>query len=132
VINQLDYDTFGGTCVSTPHNAIDHFALKDVIPFLKLYELTGFVQWKERAIAFWCSSCQGVSDGTLIVNDRLRPAGSQDEAVCHTRWRRNSTPEFCPTQWLAAWPCAFRLENLRWISQWSFFDEGFSDIERKL
>jgi len=132
VINQLDYDTFGATAVSTPHHALDQYALRDVLSFLKLYEITGFSQWKERAIAFWCNACQGISDGTLVVNGRLRPAGSQDEAVCHTRWGRNSTPPFFPTQWLAAWPCAFRLENLRWNEDWSFFDEGLCNIEGKI
>ena len=67
-----------------------------------------------------------------MVNGRLRPAGSSDEAVCHTRWRRNSTPAFCPTQWLAAWPCAFRLEILRWFDDWSFLDAGLPGIEGKI
>lgn len=132
VIRQLDYDTFGATSVSTPHNALDQYALRDVISFLKLYELTGHVQWRERAIAFWCNASQGISDGTLVVNGRLRPAGGQDEAICHTRWGRNSTPAFSPTQWLAAWPCAFRLENLRWIRDWSILDEGLTQIEGKI
>lgn len=132
VIRQLDYDTFGATSVSTPHHALDQYALRDIISFLRLYELTGFIQWKERALAFWCNATQGVSDGTLYVGGRLRPAGSQDEAISHTRWRRNSTPAFSPTQWLSAWPCAFRLENLRWIEDWSLLDEGLSHIEGKI
>lgn len=132
VIKELGYDTFGSTSVSTPHNACDQYALRDLLSFLKLSELTGLAQWRERALVFWCNATQGISDGTLVVNGRLRPEGSQDEAICHTRWRRNSTPAFCPTQWLAAWPCAFRLENLRWHKDWSFFDEGLSHIEGKL
>ena len=132
VIKELNYDTFGSTSVSTPHHACDQYALRDVLSFLKLYELTGYIQWRERALAFWCNATQGISDGTLVINGRLRPAGSQDEAIAHTRWRRNSTPAFSPTQWLAAWPCAFKLENLRWYKDWSFFDEGLSDIEGHL
>ena len=132
VIKELNYDTFGSTSVSTPHHACDQYALRDVLSFLKLYELTGYIQWRERALAFWCNATQGVSDGTLVINGRLRPAGSQDEAIAHTRWRRNSTPAFCPTQWLAAWPCAFRLENLRWLKDPSFFDEGLTHIEGSL
>ena len=100
-----------------------------MLSFLKLYELTGYVGWRERALAFWCNATQGISDGTLVVNGRLRPIGAQDEAIAHTRWARNSTPAFCPTQWLAAWPCAFRLEDLRWHKDWSFFDEGLNKIE---
>ena len=129
LIAKLHYDTFGGTSVSTPHNALDQYALRDVLSFMRLYELTGFVQWKERALAFWCNACQGISDGTLYINGRLRPAGSQDEAIFHTRWGRYTVPPFTPSQWLASWPCAFRLENLRWHKDWALFDAGLTEIE---
>jgi len=129
IIKQLDYDTFGATSVSTPHNALDQYALRDVLSFMKLYEITGYKQWRERALAFWCNACQGISDGTLYINGRLRPAGSQDEAIFHTRWGRYTVPAFTPSQWLASWPCAFRLENFRWHPDWSLFDEGLTHIE---
>ncbi len=129
VIAQMGYDTFGATSVSTPHQALDQYALRDVLSFLKLYELTGCIQWQERAKALWCNATQCVSDGTLIINGRLRPTGSQDEAVFHTRWRRQSGAPFMPSQWLPAWPCAYRLENLRWHKDWSIFDEGLTHIE---
>ncbi|MBQ7661329.1 MAG: hypothetical protein IJS44_04675 [Clostridia bacterium] len=132
LIKKLDYDTFGATSVSTPHNALDQYALRDVLSFMKLYELTGFVQWKERALAFWCNACQGISDGTLYINERLRPVGSQDEAIFHTRWGRYTVPAFTPSQWLASWPAAFRLENLRWHKDWSLFDAGLTHIEGAL
>lgn len=128
LISQLGYDTFGSTAVSTPHQALDQYALRDVQSFLKLYEITGFVQWKERAVAFWCNTSQGISDGTLFLNKRLRPAGSQDEAIFHTRWGRHTTKPFSPSQWLPAWPCAFRLENLREVKDWSIFDGGLDKI----
>jgi len=35
--------------------------------------------------------------------------GSQDEGFCHTKWGH----EFSVSQWLVAWPNAFRLEVLR-------------------
>jgi len=132
LISKLGYDTFGSTSVSTPHQALDQYALRDVLSFLKLYEITGFAQWKERAVAFWCNTCQGISDGTLFLNKRLRPAGAQDEAVFHTRWGRHTTKPFSPSQWLPAWPCAFRLENLRALQDWSILDEGLNHIEGKL
>ena len=132
LISQLGYDTFGSTSVSTPHQALDQYALRDVLSFLKLYEITGYAQWKERAIAFWCNTTQGISDGTLFINKRLRPAGAQDEAIFHTRWGRHTSKPFSPSQWLPAWPCAFRLENLRWHKDWSFFDEGLEKIEGKI
>ncbi len=129
LITELGYDTFGSTSVSTPHQALDQYALRDVLSFLKLYEITGYKQWRERAIAFWCNACQGISDGTLYINRRLRPAGTQDEAIFHTRWGRHASKPFGPSQWLPAWPCAFRLENLRWHKDWSFFNEGLTHIE---
>ncbi len=132
LISQLGYDTFGSTSVSTPHQALDQYALRDVLSFLKLYELTGYKQWRERAIAFWCNACQGISDGTLYIGGRIRPAGSQDEAIFHTRWGRHGVAPFRPSQWLPAWPCAFRLESLRWHKDWSVFDEGLSEIEGKI
>jgi len=132
VLTQMGYDTFGSTSVSTPHQALDQYALRDVLSFLKLYELTGKKQWRERALALWCNATQCVSDGTLVINGRLRPAGSQDEAVFHTRWRRQSGAPFMPSQWLPAWPCAYRMENLRRYEDWSFFDEGLTEISGKI
>ncbi len=132
LIAKLGYDTFGSTSVSTPHQALDQYALRDVLSFLKLYEITGVKQWKERAVAFWCNACQGISDGTLFLNKRVRPAGSQDEAIFHTRWGRHATKPFSPSQWLPAWPCAFRLENLRWHEDWTIFDEGLTEIENSI
>ena len=132
VIAKMGYDTFGATSVSTPHQALDQYALRDVLSFLKLYEITGNIQWRERALAFWCNATQCVSDGTLVINGRIRPTGSQDEAVFHTRWRRQSGAPFMPSQWLPAWPCAYRMENLRRHEDWSIFDEGLTNIEGKI
>jgi len=128
VIAKMGYDTFGATSVSTPHQALDQYALRDVLSFLKLYELTEHIQWKERALAVWCNATQCVSDGTLVINGRIRPTGGQDEAVFHTRWRRQSGKPFMPSQWLPAWPCAYRMENLRRFEDWSVFDEGLTSI----
>lgn len=132
LIGKMGYDTFGSTSVSTAHQALDQYALRDVLSFLKLYELTGFAQWRERAIAFWCNACQCISDGTQYINGRIRPAGAQDEAIFHTRWGRYGVKPFGPSQWLPAWPCAFRLENLRWHPDWSVFEEGLEVIEGKI
>ena len=132
LISKMGYDTFGSTSVSTPHQALDQYALRDVLSFLELYEITGYKQWRERAIAFWCNACQCISDGTMYVNGRIRPAGAQDEAIFHTRWGRHGVAPFGPSQWLPAWPCAFRLESFRWHTDWSVFDEGLSEIEGKI
>ena len=100
--------------------------------FKKLYDLTGNIQWYERAQALWYGANECISDGTLVVNGRLRPAGGQDEAIFHTRWGRAFVPPFMPSQWLPAWPCAFRLENLRWHEDHTFFDEGLPHITGKI
>lgn len=131
-IKKVGFDTLGGTSVSTPHNALDMYALRDVLSFLRLYELTGYCQWRERALLLWCNACQCISDGTLVIEDALTPAGSQFEAVFHTRWGRHATGPFTLTRLLAGWPCAFRLEDLRQKKDWSFFDEGLLHIEGKI
>lgn len=132
LIRQLGYDTFGATSVSTPHQALDQYALRDILSFFKLSELTQNIQFKERAIAFWCNTSQGISGGTLFINKRLRPAGSQDEAIFHTRWGRRTSKPFGLSQWLPAWPCAFRLENLRRFDDWRLFDDGLTHIEKAI
>ena len=132
MISELGYDTFGSTSVSTPHQALDQYALRDVLSFKRLAELTGNPQWAERAKALWCNANQCISDGTLYINGKLRPAGGQDEAIFHTRWGRHHVPPFSASQWLPAWPCAFRMENLRWCDDWSFFDDGLQQISGKI
>ncbi len=122
LLREINFDTLGMTAVSTAHNAIDQYALHDVLSFLELAKYTGNNQWKERALAFWCSTTQLVSDGTLCVAGRVRPAGTQDEAVFHTRWGRKTLAPFQPSQWLVAWPCAFRMEILRTLKDWSELD----------
>ena len=130
VLGKMGYDTFGSTSVSTAHQALDQYALRDVISFLHLYEITSNIQWKEKALTFYANACQCISDGTMYVNGRVRPAGSQDEAIFHTRWGRHGVPPFMPSQWLPAWPTAFRLEILRWYEgRWDIFRRGTDRVE---
>lgn len=132
LIAKMPYDTFASTSVSTAHQALDQYALRDVISFKRLAELTGNVQWKEKAAALWANANQGISDGTMYLNGRLRPAGSQDEAVFHTRWGRHGVGPFRPSQWLPAWPTAFRMEDLRWSDDWEIYREGLTGISGKI
>lgn len=116
VLGELHFDTLGMTAVSTAHNALDQYGLRFAAPLLKLAELTGNAQWSERAWSIWCSSTQLISDGTEEILGYIRPAGSQDEAVCHTNWARLADDRvFIPTQYMNVWPTAFRLEILRSI-----------------
>ena len=112
-------DTFGLTAVSTQHQHLDPYALKYVPDLLRLAEITGNQTWKERARAIWNGGCQLVSDGTLTINGRVRPAGSQNEAFLHCDWGWNGNPGSNRlNDWLVAWPGAFRLEALRRIDSY--------------
>ena len=129
---KIGYDTLGITAVSTAHNAVDQYCLRDVRSFLKLYEITGKKQWQERGTALWCAASQLISDGTLCIRGKVRPAGSQDEAVFQTRWGRPTLPPFNPSEWLVMWPCAFRMETLRATEDWSVFRRGVDTIDGKI
>ena len=127
ILGQLNYDTLGGTVVSTSHQHMDSFALCYVNDLVKLAEYTGNEEWKQRALAIWYNGIQGISDGFLqIGNTGLRPAGSSDEGYCHTRWASVNDEkwgtDFGVSQWLVAWPCAFRLETLRKTDNWNWLD----------
>ncbi|WP_051621192.1 hypothetical protein [Paenibacillus sp. UNC451MF] len=116
-LHALAYDTFGGTSVSTQHHHIDPYALDYVLDWFKLGEITGDQTWIQRAKAAWVNGTIGVSDGTLEVSGKPRPAGSQDEGFFHTRWGM----PFDVSEWLVAWPTAFRLETLRHTKDWSLW-----------
>lgn len=131
-LSKIGYDTLGITAVSTGHNAVDQYCLRDVRSFLKLYDLTGKKQWQERGTALWCAASQLISDGTLCIRGKVRPAGSQDEAVFQTRWGRPTLPPFNPSEWLVMWPCAFRMETLRSTEDWSVFKRGVDTIDGKI
>lgn len=126
ILGQMGYDTFGGTAVSTSHHHMDAFALSYVPDLLNFAEITGREEWRSRAIAIWKNGIQGISDGrSSIGGTGVRPKGSSDEGYLHTRWgnsRKNNI--FNVSQWLVAWPCAFRLEVLRRVDNWNLLDEG--------
>jgi hypothetical protein len=115
----IGYDTLGGTSVSAQHHHQDPYALIIVNDWLKLAGLTKKEIWRERALAVWANGTAGVSDGDLVVLGKRRPAGSQDEGAFHTRWNTMGGV----SQWLVAWPTAFRLETLRQSSYWAAFDK---------
>lgn len=127
-LSQMRYNTFGATSVSTAHQALDPYALHDVISFMRLSELTGNIQWRERALVFWANASQGISDGTLYLGGRYRPLGAQDEAIFHTRWGRYGVKPFRPSQWLPAWVCAFRMEVLRYTDKTEELDRGLETV----
>jgi hypothetical protein len=119
VLNGLGYDTLGGTAVSTQHHHQDPFAVIIVNDWIKLAALTGKTVWRDRALAAWANGTIGISNGDLVVLGKKRPAGSQDEGFLHTRWLYPSSV----SQWLVAWPTAFRLETLRLAPNWRVFEK---------
>ncbi|MDR1970502.1 MAG: hypothetical protein LBQ46_01130 [Treponema sp.] len=124
VLARMGYDTFGGTAVSTSHQHIDPFAICYVPDLIELSRLTGEPQWKERALAIWVNGVQCISDGTYeVMGKSARPEGSQDEGYLHTRWGDSDNKDgyFSVSQWLVAWPGAFRLECLRSSLNWNIF-----------
>ena len=113
---RYNWSTLGGTAVSVQHHHLDPYALLWVPEWLELAELTGEVQWKEKAQAIWFNGCQLIADGRSAIHGRIRPRGAQNEAYFQTDW--SGTPGSF-NDWLVAWPTAFRLETLRKVSDWS-------------
>lgn len=110
LLETMKFDTFGGTTVSI-HGGMDPFALNYIHEIADLAEYTGNVQWKQRANGIWRHGQMCISDGDLVIDGKdPRPRGAQDEAVATTL---NDHFENIPSQWLVAWPTAFRLEALR-------------------
>ena len=111
---QYNYKTFGGTSVSVQHNHIDPYALFWIPEWFELSKLTGDNQWREKSVAIWNNGCQLISDGTLVINGRTRPAGAQNEAYLECNWNWGAAATFeRVNSWLVAWPGAFRMETLR-------------------
>ena len=119
VLREIGYDTFGGTAVSTQHHHQDPYALIIVNDWIKLANMTHKAIWRDRALAAWANGTIGISGGDLVVMGKKRPYGSQDEGFLHTRWLQ----PFAVSQWLVAWPTAFRLETLRQAANWGVFDK---------
>lgn len=115
---ELNVDTYGSTAVSAAHNALDHYGLWWVPDYLKLAELTGKKMWRERARALWYNGTQLISDGTMVVKGRVRPAGCQDESIRHTRWGRPDHRYFIVSEWCTAWQGAFRYMALDTLDNW--------------
>ncbi len=115
------FKTLGATSVSVQHHHLDVYALLWAGEWLRLAEISGNAAWRDKALAIWSYGCQMVSDGRLEVNGSVRPVGSQNEAFFNCRWEhRPAQSRF--NNWLVAWPCAFRLETLRHLRNWSALD----------
>ena len=106
----------GLTSVSAQHHHVDMYGALTVPYFRRLAAYTGDDRFRVRGDMMWRAVLQCIGDGTLAIHDRVRPVGSQNEAIFHCRWgfgnaqyggRRGALND-----WLVAWPCAFRLSVL--------------------
>lgn len=68
--------------------------------------------------ATWHQSTRGLSDGSLTLKGATRPPGGQDEGFFHTRWGGQPGDV---SDWLVAWPTAFRLFVLMHWPGWDDF-----------
>lgn len=119
LLGELNVDTYGSTAVSAAHNALDHYGIYYIPEYLKLAELTGNDIWRQRARAIWYNGIQLISDGTLMVRGRVRPAGSQDESFRHTRWGRTDHKLYVPCEWCTVWQGTFRHAVLQELKDWT-------------
>lgn len=115
----LGVDTYGSTAVSAAHNALDHYGIYYIPEYLKLAQITGNDIWRQRARAIWYNGIQMLSDGTLVVRGRVRPAGSQDESFRHTRWGRTDRKLYVPCEWCTVWQGTFRHVVQQELSDWN-------------
>ncbi len=113
------YNTFGASGTSVQHHHISSYTVCMVEYWIELSILTKNPVWKERALALWRNSAQLISDGTLLIHNRIRPRGSQNEAFFQSNWSFDKDKSESINDWLVAWPSAFRLETLRNIKDWS-------------
>jgi hypothetical protein len=116
-ISRYQFSVKGLTSVSTQHHHVDMYGGIAVPYFYRLADLTGDENFRIRGDMMWKAVLQGISDGTLKIHDRIRPLGSQNEAIFHCRWAFHGTQTYGGTRgmlndWLVAWPCAFRLSVL--------------------
>ena len=118
VLKQIGYDSYGGTSVSAAHNALDPYALYYVPEFLRLAQLTGEDRWRDMARAMWYNGIERISDGTLVIDGRVRPYGSQDESCRQTHWGRTDLRFNVTSGNLINWPGAFRQVALDLIPDW--------------
>ena len=102
----------GLTAVSAQHHHLDVYATI-LVPYLrKLAVYTQNDQWSIRADWMWRAASQLVGDGKKMIHGRIRPRGSQNEAIFQCHWASEGYVRGALNDWLVAWPCAFRLSAL--------------------
>ena len=101
------YRTIGGTSVSAQHHHIDPWGALVVPQLIQLYQITGDVNWRKRAVLMWANAIQNIApkEGKMI-HGLFRAAGAQNEGYHHCCWGDEGAPGYI-NEWLVAWPQAF-------------------------
>ena len=104
---QYGFRTLGGTSVSAQHHHIDPWGALVVPQMLKLWEITGDMHWKKRAMLLWANAIQNIAPACgKTVHGHFRAAGAQNEGYHHCHWGEDGAPGLI-NEWLVAWPQAF-------------------------
>ncbi len=115
----LSYDSFGGTSVSVGGGGADQGGAVIALGWIRLHKVTGKDIWRRRALATWGHTTTGISDGTLVLNGKVLPAGAQYEGFVHNRTRQSyPSRQGYGTEWLCAWCTAYRLWTLQHWPDW--------------
>ena len=101
------YRTIGGTSVSAQHHHIDPWGALVVPQLIQLYQITGDVNWRKRAVLMWANAIQNIAPKEgKIIHGLFRAAGAQNEGYHHCCWGDEGAPGYI-NEWLVAWPQAF-------------------------
>lgn len=112
------YDIFGGTDISILGPGLDPWGELIALGWLRLWKATGKDIWRDRGVLTFRQGTIGISDGSLVLNGLVRPAGSQTEAI---GLGLSGAERGQYRDWLVAWPSAHRLTTLMHWRNWADF-----------
>jgi hypothetical protein len=120
---ETKYDSFAGSSNSVKWPNLDPWGAFLALGWMRLAKATGNNLWRDRGVQSFKQATTAISDGYLVINGRRRPPGSQNETVAlsiNKPCGRGTDSDY--TDWLVAWPSAFRLITLMHWSKWADFD----------
>lgn len=107
------YRALGGTSVSAQHHHIDLWGVQMAPEMLRLWQLTGDMHWRRRALLMWANSIQNIAPKEgKAVHGYMRGPGAQNEAYFHCCCGDPVAPGGM-NEWMVAWPQAFAWRTAR-------------------